>query len=110
MSFEAISLGVAEDGFYESIMDREKASSTVFGEVAVPHSLEKKSSQSFICVAISDSPIHWDNTDIHMIMMIGLNEDSRKIFSEVFDKFINIISEARPLFLRYLQCHYEEQD
>ena len=31
--------------------------------------------------------------EINMIAMIGVNEDSRKLFAELFDLFIDIISE-----------------
>lgn len=42
---------------------------------------------------ISDQPINWGSKSVHIIAFIGVNEDSRKIFSNVFDEIIDILSE-----------------
>lgn len=68
-------------------------SSTAFGNVAVPHSLVKDTNTSFISIAISEKPIPWGKNEVNIIAMIGVNDDSRKIFAEIFDSLIDILSE-----------------
>ena len=90
---DVITLNYAKNSFYEDVMAREKMSSTAFDDVAVPHSLSKSANASFISIVISDQPIPWGDAEVHIVALIGIHEDSRKIFSEIFDEIINILSE-----------------
>ncbi len=90
---DVVALNLAQDSLYEDVMAREKMSSTAFDDVAVPHSLSKSANASFISIAISEKPMKWGNHEVHIIALIGVNEDSRKTFSEVFDELIDILSE-----------------
>lgn len=93
MSEDLVSLNYAEDSLFEEVMSREKLSSTAFSNVAVPHSLSKNANTSFISIALSEKPIKWGNHNVHIIALIGISSDSRKLFSEVFDEIIDILSE-----------------
>ena len=88
-----IDLGYALDTLREDMLARENMSGTAFGNVAVPHSLSKNTKTSFISIAVSDQPLIWGSSKVNLIAMIGVNEDSRKLFAEVFDLFIDIMSE-----------------
>ena len=93
-------------------MAREKMSSTAFHDVAVPHSLTKSANLSFVSIVISEEPIPWDNHFVHIVALIGVNEDSRKVFSEVFDALIDILSDPYSVkeliqsnnFHSFIQC------
>lgn len=93
MAGDVIDLGYAIETLKEDMFARENMSSTAFGNVAVPHSLSKNTKTSFISIAISDQPLLWGGSEVNLIAMIGVNEDSRKLFAELFDLFIDIISE-----------------
>ncbi len=93
MCEDLIHLGYAQEGFEEAVLARERMSSTAFHAVAVPHALSRCVNTSFICVAISEEALHWGNHPVHMVAMIGISDDSRKLFSEVFDALIDILSE-----------------
>lgn len=93
MAKDAANVGYTESSFYEDVLAREKMSGTAFHDVAVPHSLSKSAHTSFISIAISEDPLSWGNHQVHMIAMIGVNEDSRKLFAELFDALIEILSE-----------------
>lgn len=93
LSKDIIALNYADDSLCSDIIAREQMSSTAFHNVAVPHSLTKSAKKSFISIAINEKPMQWGEHSIQMIAMIGVNEDSRKIFSEVFDELIEILSE-----------------
>lgn len=90
---DIVSLGYAQDSLFHEVIARENLSSTAFGDIAVPHSLSKNAKNSFISIVISDQPINWGSKSVHIIAFIGVNEDSRKIFSNVFDEIIDILSE-----------------
>lgn len=90
---DAISLGYANNSFTEDVLAREEMSSTAFHNVAVPHSLSKNAKHSFISVVLLKNAIAWGTHEVSIIALIGVNDDSRKIFSLVFDNLIDILSE-----------------
>lgn len=94
MSEDAASLGFVDEDFHHSVLAREQMSPTVFQDVAIPHSLSKNAKQSFISIALSESGIAWDQHTVHIIAMIAINDDSRKVFAEVFEELINVLNEA----------------
>lgn len=100
LTSDVVELNYAKDTLYEDVMARERMSSTAFQDVAVPHSLSKSANASFISIAINEQPMPWGEHEVHIIALIGVNEDSRKIFSEIFDEIIDILSE--PIHVREL--------
>ncbi len=78
--------------FYDDVLNREALSSTAFHSIAVPHSLTAKSThKSFISIALFDKGLLWsENKYVHIVAIIGINDNSRKIFSKFFDQLIHI--------------------
>ena len=78
--------------FYHDVLNREALSSTAFHDIAVPHALTAKSAhQSFISIALFNDGILWsENKYVHVVAIIGINDNSRKIFSKFFDQLIHI--------------------
>lgn len=109
MSEHLFQLGYVDEGFCEELLHREKLSSTAFHDVAVPHPLTAVSTRkSFIYVAIFSKGIRWnDDKVVHFIAMIGINDNSRKIFSKFFDQLIKLLDN--PIHLQKL-IHTENFD
>jgi len=95
MARNAISLGFAEESLTENVLQRESLSDTGFNGVAVPHSLREDIRKSFISFAICDTPMEWGAKQVYIIALIGVNHDSRKAFTEVFDFLIDVLSEMQ---------------
>lgn len=95
MTQNAIQFGYANDSLTDNVMQRESLSDTTFYDVAVPHSLKDDVIKSFISFAISDKPIKWGDKQVNIITLIGVNKDSRKVFTEIFDLLIDILSESK---------------
>lgn len=94
---DAISKGYAGEEFLPNVLARETMSSTAFHNVAVPHSLGKDVYESFISIVISDEPILWGNKKVYIIAMIGVNDDSREIFAQIFDHLVDIFTESQNI-------------
>lgn len=91
---EVISLKYAKPDFYEEVIQREKISSTAFGNlVAVPHAMKQNSNKSFISITINEKPMHWGNHLVNIIVLIGISINDRAAFNDVFDALIEILSE-----------------
>lgn len=80
--------------YSDSVLEREKMSSTAFNNyVAVPHSMKMDALKTGICIIINDKPVKWGEETVQIITMIAINKRERNIFSNVFESFINILSE-----------------
>ena len=90
MTDDLYQLGYTKQGFYDDVNNREALSSTSFHDVAVPHALTSKYiHKSFISIALFKDGIVWaENKIVHVVMMIGINDHSRRIFSKFFDQII----------------------
>ncbi|WP_068781262.1 BglG family transcription antiterminator [Paenibacillus sp. GM2] len=84
---------VKED-YYDSVLEREKMSSTAFNNnVAVPHSLKMDAYRTGTCIIINEKPVKWGEEKVQIITMIAINKTQRQLFSHVFESFINTLSE-----------------
>lgn len=80
--------------YSDAVLEREKMSSTAFNNyVAVPHSMKMDALKTGICIIINDKPVKWGEETVQIITMIAINKRERNIFSNVFESFINILSE-----------------
>ena len=74
-------LEYVNEGFLTSVMIRETAASTAFGNIAIPHSMEMEALKTCIGVAISQKGIRWDNHIVHVVLLVALNKIDKQIFS-----------------------------
>ncbi|WP_075876880.1 BglG family transcription antiterminator [Merdibacter massiliensis] len=93
------SLGYVDDPFKEDVLHREKIATTAFNDVAVPHTLTSVSTKkSFIYVAVFTNGIQWtDDKAVHFVAMIGINDNSRRIFTKFFDQLIKLLDNPVTL-------------
>ena len=68
--------------FEELVREREKLSSTYFGnQVAMPHPLYPITAQTFIAVAVLDKPIVWDTGQkVRIVMLVSTEMNNPKAF------------------------------
>lgn len=92
MTKDLSNLNYTGKDFYNDVLNREALSSTAFHDIAVPHSLTAKSThKSFISIALFNEGILWsEDKYVHVVAMIGINDNSRKIFSKFFDQLIHM--------------------
>lgn len=100
--------GYTSPSFLDDVLNRERLSSTAFGNVAVPHSLENNVNQSFISICLFDKPVLWNNSQVSIVALLGLHEDSKDLFAEIFDYFIEIISNPKNISQLISSKNYEE--
>ncbi|WP_433945036.1 BglG family transcription antiterminator [Paenibacillus sp. SN-8-1] len=99
---------VKED-YCDSVLEREKMSSTAFNNnVAVPHSMKMDANRTGICIIINDRPVRWGEEKVQIIIMIAFNKTERKLFSHVFESLINILSEWENIKELTISMNYKE--
>lgn len=85
-------LGLVTENFKAAVIEREKNASTSFDNlVAIPHTVEVPAKKTFISIIINKNPTMWDNFDVNVIILIGLQTDSDIVFKDVYTNLLNII-------------------
>ena len=70
---------MCEEGFVESVLEREQLSSTCFFDTfAIPHALDMNATHTMICVLTSESGIQWDDHVIHIVLMLAVQQMTEK--------------------------------
>lgn len=84
----------ADEGFLDDVLDRERRSSTAFGEqFAVPHSLYMDAPRTAISVLVCDEPIPWDGSLVRLVVLFSVSAEQRRLFRDVLDQLIAILSQ-----------------
>lgn len=93
---EAIERGLCGEAFLESVLKRERISSTAFDDqVAVPHPLTPLARRSFLSIVINDHPMDWDGQDVYLIMLIGMSSDDQKQIWRLFEDLLGVLANPR---------------
>lgn len=80
--------------FLRDVMERERLSPTAFGgPIAVPHSMQMDSRRTAISVLISDEPIDWSGSPVHLVALFALSATGRQMFRDVLDDFIATLAD-----------------
>lgn len=91
--------GFTKSGFREEIVKREKLSHTNFKTVAIPHSLSSNVERSFIYTYISESPIQWGDSEINLILLVGINQRDIRTFSSLYDSLVALLNNPKNITL-----------
>lgn len=104
MSQNLLSLNYVKEGFYESVLQRERFSSTALGNlVAVPHPYEGFVRLPKISVATLKCPIKWDDKKVQLVFLIALDLTIKEEFKSIFEQLAEIIND-REKIQRLIDC------
>ncbi len=104
-----VDLHMADDSFIDSVIKRERMSSTCFLDTfAIPHAEEMNAVQTMNCVLVSKKGIKWDEQIIHIVMMIAVNKDDRPQFMKIYNGIVQTI--AQPDIVSRLVAAKDYQD
>lgn len=88
---------VNED-FLDCVIQREELSSTCFfNSFAIPHGLYFEANKSRCCILLSDEGIRWDNSNIHIVILIAVRYHDRHIFMKMYDTIIQALQNEKKL-------------
>lgn len=83
--------------FRDKVMIRERAASTAFVNIAIPHSMEMEAIKTCIGVAISTKGIHWDNQLVHVVLLVAINKIDKMIFHDLYEALVMLFSEEKVI-------------
>lgn len=90
LSDKMLELDYVNNDFKQSVLEREKASSTAFGSIAIPHSVHMNALKTSIAVVISKKGIKWDNNLVNLVLLIAINEFDKKTFKNLYEAIISL--------------------
>lgn len=101
--------------FCDSIILREKTSSTAFGNIAIPHVIHVDALKSGIGIMVSEKGIYWDDQIVHIVFLIAIHYDDNRVFSLVYEAevkpllslkkaFKQVINKCEILFINISPC------
>lgn len=100
--------GFIDEDSIESILDREKVSSTEIGNlVAIPHTIIKSDKKSIIAVGILENPIIWDKQEVQLVFMVFFNTKEKQNFS-IFKYLYNLIKDEGVVRGIIKLCDFEK--
>lgn len=72
-------LGYVKEGYYDSVLDREKIGSTEIGNgVVLTHGIPKLVNESVIYFNILKKPLLWESEEVDLVVILSLTEDDSK--------------------------------
>ncbi|WP_440897597.1 BglG family transcription antiterminator [Amphibacillus sp. Q70] len=96
LGMELIQKGYAEEGIIESVIEREKAASTSYGNlVAIPHPLEPKSDRTFWTLATLKEPIDWGGNQVQFICLLHVADKSKENLEPMYNNLIRFVDDRR---------------
>ncbi|MDY3830298.1 MAG: PTS sugar transporter subunit IIA, partial [Erysipelotrichaceae bacterium] len=84
-----------EDEFEKSVFEREKLSSTAFGNYAIPHPLVVNSNKTAIFVIVNEKTIKWNNSNVNFIFLLCVSEKDKNIFRDLFSSIIFLLGDSK---------------
>ncbi len=97
MSHTLIEKGYANPEFTHEVFEREQMSSTSFFGTAIPHSMHMNAHKTGISILISKEGIEWEDSKVHLVLMMCFNKKDRSIFNNIFEPVSMILAERENL-------------
>lgn len=110
---KAIDYGLVQEDFIESVLKRERISSTCFFDTfAIPHGIDMSARRTMVCILISSAGIPWDEHRIHIVLMITVHQQDRKKFMELYNGIVRILENPEKVkhliacntYMEFIQC------
>lgn len=95
--------GYVDETFLSSVILREQASSTGFGQIAIPHSIDVPALKSGIGIVLSEEGIMWDHEKVHIIFLLAIHSYDQRVFSLVYEALIKIF-EDKEVMRELIKC------
>ena len=90
-------LGYVSASFKTFVKERENASSTAFGSIAIPHSVHMDAYQTKIGIAVSRSRITWGNNLVNIMLLIAINKYDKQILLTINESILSLFENPEIL-------------
>jgi lichenan operon transcriptional antiterminator len=89
-----ISLGIIDESYIDSAIERERMSSTVFVDgLAVPHAMSMTADRPTIAIAVNENPSDWGEHRVSVVAFIAFAASGRDEFQSVFEQIVDVFAD-----------------
>lgn len=92
LSTKMVKKGYVHDDFMDKVFIRERAASTAFVNIAIPHSVEMDAIKTCVSVAISKKGIKWDSHIVYVVLCVAINAADKRTFHELYESLVVLFS------------------
>lgn len=89
--------GYAKEGILESVIKREKISSTALGTFAMPHAQIDYILKPGISIYVNKNGIDWDGEKVNIVFFFAMNRQAKPIINQIYEFFGHVISDESLL-------------
>ncbi|MGK4065779.1 PTS sugar transporter subunit IIA [Rothia sp. HC945] len=87
--------GYVQGDYAEDVMDRERRSSTAFGNgFAIPHSLHTDALRSGVCILRPERSMMWHGEPVRLILLFAVAPDGLVVFRKVLDVLSQVLTDT----------------
>lgn len=95
---------VVNEDYIQSVMDRERASPTSFGNfVAIPHPLEPQVQETFWMICTLKKPVDWGGKEVQFICLLNVSKENKEELKPMYKKLVNIMDDE-DVVMELIQC------
>lgn len=84
-----------DDSFEEAVLAREKAASTAFTSIAIPHSFENNAQKTAISVLIMHDGINWNGQMVNIVLLLCLSPYESNIFNNLYEALTMFFADEK---------------
>ncbi|MFC6177699.1 BglG family transcription antiterminator [Companilactobacillus huachuanensis] len=101
---------VIPENFADRLKARENMSSTAFGRVAIPHSMQMIALKTQGYVVIAPKGISWnsENNDVNLMFLLAVNKENKQSYRNIFDDLSQIAVDPKNIASLVKTRTYEE--
>lgn len=93
-----LSLGIIDEEYIDSAIERERMSSTVFVDgLAVPHAMSMTAERPTIAISVNVQATLWGEQQVNVVAFIAFAASGREEFQAVFEQIVDVFSDRGHL-------------
>ena len=89
--------GVAQEGFYDRLLERELAASTAFPNIAIPHSMHLDAIKTSVCVMLCPKGVAWGGQTVRLVLTVAIHRTDAQLFGELYQALIGLFDNEKNL-------------
>lgn len=93
--------GYVSSGFYASVMDREKATTTAIGNgISLPHGAQSEVIESKLSIAILENPIMWNGDQVDVVFLLAFKMTTQEEINRIqmfYKEYISLIEQEKHI-------------
>lgn len=90
--------------FESSVLKRENAATTAFGNIAIPHSVDMNAVKTSVSVAISKSGFQWGGNTVYVVFLLAINKADKTTFRELYESLASLFGDEN-IILEIRKCN-----